>query len=197
MSGDKTKGAAPLVWEPPVINIAGKDYTVRKLGIQQIGHVAKIYTAYSSLTARAAMLQSISDPTLLGSFLVDACAIAFDEVVGLLASVIGIDAGISDKRMDKLREEHDRRNIQRVEAEKNEIQWTHPSNAGTIRDPNTFPLDALIDVIEAVIDHDDVIAFFDKFKRMMKGPALKNLTKHLKGPLTASKKDTGGQTKTS
>ena len=133
----------------------------------------------------------------MGTFLVDACAVAYDEVVGLLASVIGLDPGISDQRMEKLREEHDRRNSQRVEAGKDEIQWNPPSNAGTIRDPETFPLDALIDVIEAVIEHDDVIAFFDKFGRMLRGPALKNLTKHLNERSTESKKGTGGQTKKS
>ena len=190
------KGSGPLVWVAPVLDIAGKEYTVRKLGLQQIGYVAKIYTAYSSIAARAAMLQSITDPTMLGSFLVDACAIAFDEVVGLLASVIGIDPGIPDKRIEKLREEHDRRNAQRVESGNDELPWTPPGNDGTIRDPNTFPLDALADVIEAVIEHDDVIAFFDKFIRMLKGPALKKLTSHLKGPSTKSKRGTDGKTST-
>jgi len=191
------KGAAPMVREMPVLDIAGNGYRVRKLGLQQIGHLAKIYAAYSSLTARAAMLQSISDPTLLGTFLLDACAIAFDEVVELLASVIGIDAGISDKRMAKLREEHDRRNAQRLENGQEEVAWVAPSNGGTIRDPETFPLDALVDVIEAVIAHDDVVSFFDKFRRMLKGPALKNLTKRLSAESIASKKGTGGRTKKS
>jgi len=189
-----TKGAGPLVWVAPVLDIAGKEYKVQKLGLPQIGYLAKIYTAYSTISARAVMLQAIKDPTLLGTFLVDACAVAYDEVVGLLASVIGLDTGISDKRMEKLREEHDRRNAQRAEKGDDQVAWNPPSNAGTIRDPETFPLDALVDVIEAVIEHDDVIAFFDKFVRMMKGPALKKLVKHLNVPSTASKKDTAGRT---
>ena len=191
-----TNGSGPLVWVAPVLDIEGKEYTVRKLGLQQIGYVAKIYTAYSSIAARAAMLQSITDPTLLGSFLVDACAVAFDEVVGLLASVIGMDQGISDKRIEKLREEHDRRNAQRLESGKGELSWIPPSNEGTIRDPNTFPLGSLADVIEAVIEHDDVITFFDKLARMLKGGAIQNLTNHLKEPSTKSKKGTDGKTNT-
>ena len=192
-----TKGAGPLVWEAPVLDIAGKQYKVRKLGLSEIGHLAKIYAAYSSLSARAAMLQSISDPRLLGTFLLDACALAFDEVVELLAGIIGLDPGISDKRMEKLREEHDRRNAQRAEADKDPIPWNPPSNEGSIRDPETFPLDALVDLIEAVIAHDDVVAFFDKFRRMLKGPALRNLTRRLSEPSTGSKKGTDGQTKKS
>ena len=192
-----TKGAAALIRELPVLDIAGEEYQVHKLGLPQIGYLAKIYTAYSSISARAVMLQSIKDPSLLGTFLVDACAVAYDEVVGLLASVIGLDPGISDKRMAKLREEHDRRNAQRAEEGKDQVAWNPPSNAGTIRDPETFPLDALVDLIEAVIEHDDVIAFFDKFLRMLKGPALKNLMSHLSKPSTKSKKDTVGQTKKS
>jgi hypothetical protein len=197
MTNDPTKGAAPLTSETPVLDIAGKEYKVRKLGLPQIGHLAHIFSAYSSLTSRAALLQSIDDPTVLGSFLLDACAIAFDEVVELLASIIGIDPGISDKRMAKLREEHDRRNAQRLEREETELEWMPPSNEGTIRDPNTFPLDSLVDLIEVVITHDDVIAFFDKFKRMLDKGILKKLAKPLKKRSTASKKGTGGKTSTS
>lgn len=181
----ETSGAAPMVWEPPVLDIIGIDGTcigwkLNKLGLPQIGHLAKIYSAFSSLSDRAAMLGAISDPTLLGTFLIDACAIAFDEVVALLASVIGMDPGVSDKRMAKLREEHDRRNAQRLERGEEEWPWKPPSNEGTIRDPNTFPLDATVDLIEAVITHDDVVAFFAKFKKMVKGPALKNMIAGLK-----------------
>lgn len=195
MTDEKTSGAAPMIWEPPVLDIAGKSYKVQKLGMPQMGHLAKIFSAYSSLSSRAAMLQSIEDPAILGSFLLDACAIAFDEVVELLASVIGIDPGISDKRMAKLREEHDRRNAQRLEREESELPWIPLNNDGTIRDPNTFPLDALVDLIEVVVTHDDVISFFDKFKRMLNSGILKKVTKTLKGRSTGSKKGTGGRTK--
>jgi hypothetical protein len=197
MTNDPTKGAAPLTSETPVLDIAGKEYKVRKLGLPQIGHLAHIFSAYSSLASRAALLQSIDDPTVLGSFLLDACAIAFDEVVELLASIIGLDPGISDKRMAKLREEHDRRNAQRLEKGDEELPWLPPSNEGTIRDPNTFPLDALVDLIEVVITHDDVITFFDKFKRMLASGILKKLTKAMKKQLTGSKKGTAGRTKKS
>lgn len=197
MTEKETRGVAALTWEPPVLDIAGKSYKVRKLGLPQIGHLAKIYTAYSSLANRAAMLQSIDQPEVLGSFLIDACAIAFDEVVELLASVIGMDSGVPDKRIAKLREEHYRRNAQRLERGEEALPWIPPSNEGTIRDPNTFPLYALVDLIEVVITHDDVVVFFDKFKRMSKGPALKKLTRGLKGRSTASRKGTGGATNTS
>ena len=196
MTKKETSGAEPLTWVPPVIDIAGKEWQTRKLGLPQIGHLAKIYTAYSTLANRAAMLQSITNPEILGSFLIDACAIAFDEVVELLASVIGMDPGVSDKRMSKLREEHDRRNAQHAEREEDAVPWNPPSNKGTIRDPDTFPLDAIVDLIEVVVAHNDVIAFFGKFKRMMKGQPLKKLIGGLKGQSTVSKKGTGGATNT-
>lgn len=175
-----------MIWEPPVLDIAGVDgiaveYKLNKLGLVQIGYLAKIYSAFQSMADRATMLGAVSDPTLLGTFLIDAIAIAFDEVVGLLASIIGLDPGVSDKRMAMLREEHDRRNAQRIEREEDPFPWKPlASNEGTIRDANTFPLDALVDLIEAVVTHDDVVNFFGKFKKMVKGPALKKLIKGLK-----------------
>jgi len=197
MTEKETSGAGPMTWVPPVLDIVGVERKVSRLGLPQIGYLAKIYAAASSLANRAAMLQAINDPTILGTFLIDACAVAFDEVVELLASVIGMDPGVSEKRMAKLREEHDRRNAQRVERGEDAFPWVPLSNEGTIRDPNTFPLDAIVDLIEAVITHDDVIAFFDKFKRMAKGPALEKLIQGLKGRSTGSKKGTGGRTKKS
>lgn len=182
----ETSGAGPMVWVPPVLDIVGVDgiaveYKLNKLGLVQIGYLAKIYSAFQSMADRATMLGAVSDPTLLGTFLIDAIAIAFDEVVGLLASIIGLDPGVSDKRMAMLREEHDRRNAQRIEREEDPFPWKPlASNEGTIRDANTFPLDALVDLIEAVVTHDDVVNFFGKFKKMVKGPALKKLIKDLK-----------------
>ena len=190
-----------MVWEPPTLDIMGIDgvnvgHELNKLGLPQIGYLAKIYSAFTLLSQRAQMLGAIKDPTLLGTFLIDACAIAFDEVIQLLASVIGMDTGVSDKRQAKLREEHDRRNAQRLEQKKEELPWTPLSNKGTIRDPDVFPLPALVDLVEAVIVHDDVVAFFGKCKKMAQGPLLKKLIGDLKGQLTESKEDMDGPTNT-
>ena len=189
------KGAGPLVWEAPVLLIEGNKYKVQRLGLPQIHKVARIYAAYSAFAERAAMLGAIKSPELLGTFIIDALANAFDEVVELLASVIGIDPGIPESRIQKLKEEHDRRNAQRLEHGKDELPWVAPSNEGTIRDPNVFPLGSELEVVEAIVEHQDIDAFFARLRSLMGSKALKSLGQRLNKRSTASKRDTGGQTK--
>jgi len=66
-----------------------------------------------------------------------------------------------------------------------------------IRDPNLFPLGSEIQVIEAVVSHEDVAAFFDRAMGLAKHPGLKSMMKRLPKPSTASKPATDGKTATS
>ena len=111
-------------------------------------------------------------PEEVGTFILDFLPYAFDQVIDLLADLIGLAPG---KTPEKLKGDE--------------------TNDGTIRDPNVFPLGAEVQVIESLIEHEDVMAFFDRVKGMAKSPALKNLTQRLKGPSTESKAATGGKTK--
>ena len=175
MTDKGTSGAGPLTWSPPVLTIEGREFKVRRLGLLDIQRIAKIYAAGSEFINRKALANmNTMAPEEVGTFILDFLPYAFDQVIELLADVIGMASG---KTPDKLREGED--------------------NEGTIRDPNVFPLGSEVQVIEALIAHEDVVAFFDRVKAMAKSPALKNLTKRLSGQSTASKKDTDGATKKS
>ena len=162
------KGAAPLTWEAPEIEIEGRVFKIRRLGLLDIQRMARIYAAASQYIDRAALANiNTLSPEAVGTFMIDALAHAFDEVIDFLASVIELAPG------------------------------TEKDYKGTIRDPDVFPLGSELKVIEALIQHEDVVSFFDSVRAMAQSPALKKLTGRLSGQSTGSKKGTGGQTKKS
>ena len=116
------KGVGPLVWEAPVLEIEGGKYPLRKLGLTDLSRLLAIVTSASKYIDRAAVVNAGADPTTLGTFLVDWLPHAFDEIVAFLASVIGLDPGKPDPKPRK--------------------DGSDP-NAGTIRDPEVFPVSAL------------------------------------------------------
>lgn len=61
-----------------------------------------------------------------------------------------------------------------------------------IRNPDLFPMGSEVDIIKALINHIDVMAFFDKLAELIKMPVSKEFLKKIS---TLSKKDTGGPTK--
>ena len=162
------KGPTPLTWEAPEIEIEGRKYKLRRLGLLDIQRIARIYAAASAYIDRTALanINSLS-PEALGTFLIDALAHALDEVIDFLASVIGLAPG------------------------------TEKDYKGTIRDPEIFPLGSELKVIQALVEHEDVLAFFDGVKAMANNPSLKKLMKRLNAQSTESKKGTGGRTKKS
>ena len=171
----KTTGAAVLTWEPPILTIEGRGFKVRRLGLLDIQRIAKIYAAGSEFVNRKALANmNTMAPEEVGTFILDFLPYAFDQVIDLFADLIGLAPG---KSPEKLKGDED--------------------NDGTIRDPNIFPLGAEVQVVEALIEHEDVMAFFDRVKAIAKSPALKKLTERLKGPSTASKPATAGKTKKS
>lgn len=166
------KGPTPLTWEAPEIEIEGRKYKLRRLGLLDIQRLARIYAGMSAYVDRAALANiDKMTPEMIGTFIIDAMAHAFDEIIDFLASVIGIAPGKSNGSPEE--------------------------NRGTIRDPNVFPLGSEVKVIEALIAHEDVVTFFERAKALASSPALKKLMKRSSEPSTESKKGTGGRTKKS
>jgi hypothetical protein len=60
--------------------------------------------------------------------------------------------------------------------------------------PEKFPMGSEVVIVNALVEHVDVKAFFSKIAMLTKSPAFKTL---LKGTSTSSKKGTAGQTKKS
>ena len=150
-----------LTYQGPKLEIAGRDYTVRRLGLLDIQWLAKLIAGGTNYIdqAAAAHLQTMS-VEMIGSFILGYLPTAFDEIVDWMAGLIGIS-----------KEE--------------------------IRDPNIFPLGSELQVAEALCDHEDVVAFFDRAKKLSKHPGLKAMMERLRKPSTESKKGTAGRTKKS
>jgi len=173
----KTSGAGPLTWSPPVLDIEGKEYKLRRLGLLDVQRAAKIVATVVQAGGRNALANMGNVSTMeVGTYILDLLPLAMDEVIDWMADYLGIARGIV---FDKIDEATD--------------------NTGTIRDPDVFPLGSEIKVIEALLEHEDVQAFFGSVKRMMKHPALQSLTarKVSRGPSTASKRGIAGPTKKS
>jgi hypothetical protein len=169
-----TEGARPLTWQGPRLEIAGREYTVRRLGLLDIQRVARIYAAGSAYVNRKALANmnqmSVEE---IGTFVLDFIPYALDEVIEFVASLVGLKPGKSEEKLK-----------------------ADETNEGTIRDPNVFPISGMVDVIGALIEHEDVVAFFESVKRVAKSPALKNLTARLSERSMRSKAGTGGKTNT-
>ena len=171
------KGAEPLVWEAPTLDIAGREYKLRRLGLIDVQKAAKILASVTGYVDRKAVANvGNMSPEEIGTFALDVIPFAFDEVIDWIAQFLGIPAGKSEPG----------------EGE---------SNEGTIRDPNVFPLGSELKVIDALLDHADVDAFFgmvsrvaEKFKARMPKKATK---KRSSAGSTKSKPATDGQTKKS
>jgi hypothetical protein len=170
-----TEGAKPLTWQGPKLEVGGREYTVRRLGLLDIQRLAKVYAAGSEFMSRKA-LANVGNMSAeeVGTFVLDFVPYAMDEVIDFVASLLCIHPG---KPEEKLKEGE--------------------TNVGTIRDPEVFPIDGLPAVIGALIEHEDVVAFFESARRVAKSPALKNLTGRLKGQSTASRAVTDGRTEKS
>ena len=61
-----------------------------------------------------------------------------------------------------------------------------------IKNPDLFPMGSEVDIVQALIEHIDVKAFFTKLAGLLKNPAWKEFSK---GISTSSKLDTDGQMK--
>jgi hypothetical protein len=191
-----TEGARPLTWQGPTLEIAGREYTVRRLGLLDIQWAAKILASSIEFINRK-QLASVGRMSVeeRGTFILDFIPYAFDEVIDFFASLLGLAPGVHSGALEKRRELHDAANAKRAKEGKDLIEWRDP-NEGTIRDADVFPIHAIADVVGALIEHEDVVAFFDSVKKLMASKALKTLTARLSGPSTPSSPVTVGTTPT-
>jgi len=77
-----TKGAGPLVWVAPVLDIAGKEYQLRRLGILDVQRAAKIVATVVQSGGRHALAEmgNVSEAEV-GTYLLDLLPLALDEVI--------------------------------------------------------------------------------------------------------------------
>jgi hypothetical protein len=61
-------------------------------------------------------------------------------------------------------------------------------------DPNKFPMGSEVQIVEALVTHEDVRAFFDRLQAAMRAPGMRSL---FQSKSTSSKADTAGQTERS
>lgn len=145
-------GTAALTYEPPVIEIAGVQYKLRRLGILDTLRLAKILAAgVAGLGKEIGSLDTL-DPQVLGMLILAGAPFAERQVLEFLGSVIG-------------------------------VSWED------MRDPNRFPMGTEVQIIEALVEHEDVRAFFERLRVAVKAPGLRSL---LRSSSTSSKADTAG-----
>lgn len=152
-----------LTWQGPKLEIAGREYHVRRLGLLDIKWLAELIaggTGFIEKTlSRVPDLSGLS-PEAIGSLILGYLPEAFDEVADWMAGMIGI-------------------------------------STQDIRDPELFPLGSEIRVIKKLVEHEDVVGFFDEAQTLSKHPGLKAMMERLRKPSTSSKKGTAGKTATS
>lgn len=179
------KGAKPLVWVAPVLEIGAEKYPLRRLGLMDIEALTSIVVGASQYVDRK-LIGGMDKLTAqqVGSFVIEYLPSAFDEIVEFLATMIGLNAGYSREVIEKKRN-------------KAKGVFTDP-NLGTIRDPDIFPLGSEVRLITLLTEHQDVLSFFDNFTALMKSGIVKKLTNPSSEPLTESSPDTAdGPTSTS
>lgn len=150
-------GVTALAYQPPTIEIAGKQYQLRRLGILDTLRLARILAAgVAGLGTEIGNLDKM-DPQVLGMVLLAGAPFAEKQTLEFLASCIG-----------------------------------EPWEA--LKDPERFPMGAEVQIIGALIEHEDVLSFFDRLRVAVKAPGLRSL---FRTSSTSSKRGTGGQTETS
>jgi len=133
-----TTGMEPIVGVKPTIEIEGKTYTVRRLGIPDMFTVIRILGVGVKQLGTMRGLQSL-DSTSVALALVAAIPYAEDEIMDLLADIVGVDGA-------------------------------------DIRNPDIFPIDAIVDIIGVLAEHQDLKAFFTRLQALAKAnPALQKV----------------------
>lgn len=133
-----TTGMEPIVGETPTVEIEGKTYTVRRLGIPDMFTVIRILGVGVKQLGSMGGLQSL-DSASVALALVAAIPHAEDEIMDLLADIVGVDGA-------------------------------------DIRNPDIFPIDAIVDIIGVLAEHQDLKAFFTRLQALAKAnPALQKV----------------------
>ncbi|MCE5190918.1 MAG: hypothetical protein LLG08_04045 [Actinomycetia bacterium] len=148
-----------LTWTPPSVEINGKAYQLRRLGIMDVLALGRIYAscqARQALQIHTLFKGEEVSVNMLGATLIGALPFEGDAIIKFLSSLIG------------------------VEAE-------------DFKDPNKFPLGAELAIIGKLIEHEDVLAFFERVREIARSPAFARLTSSQKKS-TGSKGKRDGQT---
>ena len=189
-----TTGAGVLMLEPPVLDIEGKKYPLRKLGLVDIERILVIVKKVSK-SVDALQMTGLEDmtPQKGVQFFIDFMPYAMDEVVQFMGSVIGLKTGIPFDEAEKKRD-------------KSRAATPQDPNEGTMRDPNVFPLGSEVKLLLLLSEHPDVVNLFTVSKTIKEIPFVKTMldkqaekkeTARLRGLSTESKLDTDGPTSTS
>ncbi len=92
----KDVGTTALVYEPPVIEIAGREYKLRRLGIVDTLRLAKILAAgVAGLGHEIGNLDTL-DPQVLGMLILAGAPFAEQQVLDFLGGIIGVS--VADMR---------------------------------------------------------------------------------------------------
>lgn len=133
-----TTGMEPIVGTKPTVEIEGKTYTIRRLGIPDMFTVIRILGVGVKQLGSMGGLQSM-DSASVALALVAAIPHAEDEIMDLLADIVGVDGA-------------------------------------DIRNPDIFPIDAIVDIIGVLAEHQDLKAFFTRLQALAKAnPALQKV----------------------
>ena len=133
-----TTGMEPIVGTKPTVEIEGKTYTVRRLGIPDMFTVIRILGVGVKQLGSMGGLQSL-DSASVALALVAAIPYAEDEILDLLADIVGVDGA-------------------------------------DIRNPDIFPIDAIVDIIGVLAEHQDLKAFFTRLQGLAQAnPALQKM----------------------
>ena len=189
----KTTGAGTLMLEPPVLDIEGKKYPLRKLGLVDIERILVIVKKVSK-SVDALKMTSFDEmtPQKGVQFFIDFMPYAMDEIVDFMGTVIGLNPGIP---------------FEDAEKKKKSSKADHPKdpNEGTMRDPNVFPLGSEVKLLLLLSEHPDVVNLFTVGQALKEIPLVKTFIDKkaakkeaalLKEQSTKSKLDTDGPTST-
>lgn len=86
----KDTGTAALTYEPPVIEIAGVEYRLRRLGIVDTLRLAKILAAGVAGLGREIGNLDTLDPKVLGMLILAGAPFAEQQVLEFLGGIIGV-----------------------------------------------------------------------------------------------------------
>lgn len=126
----QTPDVDPVTYEPPTVVVAGRTYRMKRLTLAHVFPAARILRAgVAALGPQAAQLSGIG-PADVAKVLVAALGESEDEVLAIIASVLGV------RRADLL-------------------------------DPDQFPVDSILDIVDAFAKHQDLMGFLARVQAMM------------------------------
>ena len=147
-----------LTWTPPEIEIEGKTYQLRRLGIRDIFKLGKIWSAAQARAATATVQGMTAEQA--GMLLMAMLPYEGEAIIEFLADAIGV-------------------------------------KAEELSDPDVFPLGSELQIIQALVEHEDVRAFFGRFRALMADGGIRGIAGRSADKSTGSKGKQAGGTKKS